>query len=500
MKIKSSFTTQVIPFFTQKKVLVVASVLVLLVVLAVLYLGQFMSNTQRIYFTEDGFKPNEITIQKGSVVIFKNKSDDAFWPASNVHPTHSAYPDFDPKKPIASGGSWSFTFTESGIYRFHDHINSNFEGVITVTDTKGSVAKLNCSEEKNVQCWESLILNTLKVDGIEAAFQVLINLSETEPLFTKDCHGYAHLIGEEAYNLYVANENFELTPATALCGYGFYHGFMETMLLTTGDIQEARDFCEMADQKLAGQASAAATACYHGTGHGAVDGSDPTAWGDVEAMMEPGFTLCTALAQTDLQLYLCNTGVFNATEVISHDPKYKIEYIHEDPFAVCNAQSLDRREACYSNMIPLLITKFSNDVDAMLEYTNERMIDNEKPAIDGHTINELVTIGIMFEFMRLYGTDPDYAQNGIELCRRQNEDDHLACVEGLSGGHIKYGPPGKGYIKNIEFCKLELLTEEERDSCYKYLLSRLSSNYSLEKTQEICQMIDVQYAKRYCMY
>jgi hypothetical protein len=100
----------------------------------------------------------------------------------------------------------------------------------------GSRVTVNCDTERNTQCWEKLMLETLEKEGVESALNSIVYLSETEPLFLNDCHAYSHLIGEKAYRLYVEEDNFELTPATALCGYGFYHGFMETLLLTTGNI------------------------------------------------------------------------------------------------------------------------------------------------------------------------------------------------------------------------------------------------------------------------
>lgn len=453
-----------------------------------------------IVLKEDGFYPDSITIEEGDTVTFTTTIDSPFWPASNVHPTHTAYPDFDPKRPVAKDDTWSFTFTEAGVYKFHDHINALFEGVVYVGKKKDVSKIVDCENDANVQCWERLMLQTLEEEGVEAAFSILVDLSETEPAFTRDCHGYGHLIGEGAYDLYVANEKFELTPATALCGYGFYHGFMETLLLTTGNIQEARNFCAMADQELTGQRRAVSSACYHGTGHGAVDGSDPTTWGDIDAMMEPGFRLCDALAENELQLYLCDTGVFNAIEILSRDPKYKINYIHDEPFALCNQQPLERREACYSNMLPLLLWKFNDDFEQILAYTQENMIDNQEPAVGGHTIEELVTIGAMFEFIRVYGHNSDYAERGVEICRKQNKTIHAACIEGLSGGHMKYGPPEREYIKNLTFCASNFLTEEERDSCYRYPLKRLMRQYSVEQSREICRMVDVQYAKKYCAY
>lgn len=477
---------------------------IFLLCIALLFIGSialyvFISQSQHtIVLTQNGFQPSELTIVVGDTVTFKNKTGKAFWPASDTHPTHTAYPDFDPKKPVEANDTWSFTFTESGVYGFHDHLYSTYEGTIYVQDKKGEVAEIDCTTERSPQCWEQAILTTLEEKGVKAAFDKMVYFSNNEDLFTDDCHGYAHLIGEEAYSLYEADKNFELTPATALCGYGFYHGFMETLLLTTGNIQEARDFCEMADKKLAGQASAASTACYHGTGHGAVDGSDPTAWGDIDAMMEPGFRLCDQLAETELQLYLCNTGVFNAIEVISRDPKYGIADLADDPFAMCNRQPLERREACYSNMLPILLGNYNNDFEAVYAYVNENMIDNDVIAIDGHTINGLVTLGIAFEFIRLHGSDDDYIEKGVALCRNQPEEDHLPCIEGLSGGHIKYGPPGTEYVKNLVFCSDSILTEEERDSCYEYVLPRLYGRYDTPTVQKICSQVAVEYRDKYC--
>jgi hypothetical protein len=273
---------------------------------------------------------------------------------------------------------------------------------------------------------------------------------------------------------------------------------METMLLTTGDINEARAFCELVDEKLRGQASAAATACYHGSGHGAIDGSDPTTWGDIDAMMEPGFTLCEMLAKNELERYLCDTGVFNAIEILSADPKYGLTEFRKNPFAMCNTQPLFRREGCYANMMPIIFQNENDDFQAVLDYTNEHMIDHDAVAIDGNTVNDLTTIGIMFEYIRMYGQTENYMEEGIAFCRAQNEDDRLPCIAGLSGGHAKYGEPGKEYVKNLELCALSVLSAEEKDSCYGYALPRLSSRYNQADTEFICSQVPVEYRNKYC--
>ena len=458
----------------------------------------FFQKNVDIVLTNNGFFPKTLTITEGETVTFSSETGDAFWPASNAHPTHTNYPDFDPQKPIEPNETWLYTFTQAGTYGFHDHVKSIFDGEIIVLNEDGTRVVTDCSKEKTQQCWEKRIFETLKIDGVKAAFDTIVTLSDTEPGFANDCHGLSHLIGEKAYAQYVAQENFELTSATALCGYGFYHGFMETMLLATGDIDEARAFCELVDQKLRGQASAASTACYHGTGHGAIDGSDPTAWGDIDAMMEPGFKICGKLAQNELQTYLCDTGVFNAIEILSADPKYGITEFRNDPFVMCNKQPVSRREGCYANMMPIVFANLHNDFQAIVDYVNSRMIDSEVIAIDGNTVNDLTIIGIMFEYIRLHGKEEDHMENGIIFCRAQNEDDRLACIAGLSGGYIKYGEPGKEYVKNLEFCAHPQLTNLEQNSCYAYTLPRMSNRYNPKDTQMICNQVPVQYKNIYC--
>lgn len=85
-----------------------------------------------ISMTEDGFFPSTINIKQGETVVFKNDGAQDHWPASAIHPTHLVYPEFDSKKSVASGDSWSFAFTKKGSWRYHDHLNPTFTGTINV--------------------------------------------------------------------------------------------------------------------------------------------------------------------------------------------------------------------------------------------------------------------------------------------------------------------------------------------------------------------------------
>jgi plastocyanin len=87
-----------------------------------------------IRMTPAGFEPSKITVPLGTTVAFINEDERDRWPASNIHPTHGIYPEFDPLEGIPPGESWSFTFDKPGIWRMHDHLYPQFTGAITVEE------------------------------------------------------------------------------------------------------------------------------------------------------------------------------------------------------------------------------------------------------------------------------------------------------------------------------------------------------------------------------
>ena len=86
-----------------------------------------------VTYTSSCFTPSSITIQNGDIVTFKNNSNKNMWPASDPHPSHSAYPEFDPGQDIAPGSTWSFTFNKSGSWGYHDHNKPSCHGTVTVS-------------------------------------------------------------------------------------------------------------------------------------------------------------------------------------------------------------------------------------------------------------------------------------------------------------------------------------------------------------------------------
>ena len=56
----------------------------------------------------------------------------SMWIASSPHPAHTDYPEFDAKRGIAPGETYEFTFTKTGSWKYHNHVNLGKYGTIVV--------------------------------------------------------------------------------------------------------------------------------------------------------------------------------------------------------------------------------------------------------------------------------------------------------------------------------------------------------------------------------
>ena len=118
-----------------KKFLLIGLIIIpVLLILANILPTQNAGVSVTVLMKKDSFDPETITIKKGTTVEFKNVDTLDKWPASNIHPTHTIYPEFDPLQPINPGSSWSFTFNKVGKWSDHDHLDPSIRGTIIVTE------------------------------------------------------------------------------------------------------------------------------------------------------------------------------------------------------------------------------------------------------------------------------------------------------------------------------------------------------------------------------
>lgn len=272
------------------------------------------SNTTIIYMHDDGFEPENITVEHGTAVTFKNVSETkSFWPASNVHPTHAGYPGsgiekcesdaraliFDACGAVLPGESYTFQFDEPGEWRYHDHIDDTISGTITVEgyDADSFRERLRnwfTARAEDIglffdrfilivcpQC-EQRMLDAITTEGIRfdeakarrlvalfGADKVMAALVDASPHVSfesgtrEQCHAAAHIVGRAAYQVYGGDVFGRAIDAR--CQYGFLHGSIESMLAHyNGDtlVPSFNARClEQVDLNARAQ-------CQHALGHG----------------------------------------------------------------------------------------------------------------------------------------------------------------------------------------------------------------------------------------
>lgn len=116
----------------KKSIFIIAIMFGIIGLLSVYFLNQNRVS-KVVVMKGNTFEPAKFSVKKGTRVIFKNQSTKSPWPASDYHPTHGIYPEFDSLKGVELGGEWAFVFDKVGRWRFHDHLNPVARGTITVT-------------------------------------------------------------------------------------------------------------------------------------------------------------------------------------------------------------------------------------------------------------------------------------------------------------------------------------------------------------------------------
>ena len=91
-----------------------------------------------VHVTDEGFEPCSVEIVSGETVVFENSGQRAHWPASDDHPMHTKYPEFDPLEPLEPETEWSFTLDKPGEWKYHDHQNPYLRGEIVVLEDPGA--------------------------------------------------------------------------------------------------------------------------------------------------------------------------------------------------------------------------------------------------------------------------------------------------------------------------------------------------------------------------
>lgn len=323
-----------------------------------------------INMTKNGFSPREITINKGESVIFLNNDTKNRWPASNIHPSHRIYPEFDPKTPVEVGKKWGFAFNRPGSWRFHDHLFPEYTGFINVSgassesvisllnNKKISMPSPNEKAERELDTinifliarGENEVREWLKKVGPKKIMEKLLKDAGGGSIY--DCHQESHIIGRISYEIYGAPV---FGQGSASCHSGFYHGAMEEFLSENGTANLAKKINEICDNF---NTSFGRFECLHGVGHGVM------AYEDYDLIAAND--LCGTLGDSFVKSS-CLGGVFMENIVIGQglgtSKGHTTKWLNNDPLFPCNKidQDYDVQYQCYQMQTSWMLTLYKYD-------------------------------------------------------------------------------------------------------------------------------------------
>lgn len=453
------------------------------------YFFSSLTPPHTIVLKDDGFHPRTLTVHQGETVTFISKRGKYFWPASDFHPTHALYPAFDPKQPIAPDASWSFTFTEPGVYPFHDHLAAFYFGIIKVTDAEGKVVDDCMTRGGQLQCWQNELFLTLAEKGVDATYAAVARLYQEEPSFASSCHSLAHNIGLASYQFYQGNKEFILSSKATSCAAGFYHGFMEGYIGATGDIKGAASVCDSVGERIGESSPDARLQCYHGIGHGAVETAVAStgSFGSEQGFIDSALALCEEAHTGKEERYRCASGVYNGIANFYINGAYGLSIEKQDPYLLCSRQKEAYKESCYGNMNSVAVWQNKDDLPGAMRTILQIPDEPYRAKALEYVVN-------------LYATNhigETVFTPVIDACRTLPKSYHRACISGYTQGLLEHGSPGIEYQHALQFCRTPELLESERDACYAEVLRNRSRWYGREQAQKICSEVSDE-ERTYC--
>ncbi len=452
--------------------------------------GYYIANSQSegnvITLTKNGFKPNEIEIKIGETVTFRNKTDKLFWPASDIHPYHLEYSDFDPKGPLPINGEWSFTFNRLGQWNFHDHISPNFTGSIIVKSSDG-LSGGACYDAANRECWSNMISSVLEAEGVDAAYLELKRIHDSNIEFAGDCHTYGHDIGLKAYNLY--GTDVELSEKTSWCNAGFYHGFMEGFIEDEADPKKIDEFCTYVGETLGAKFGLAEGHCRHGIGHGSLE----KLLYDNELISEKpidvvnkSMELCNATNNNREDMMLrCISGVYDTFRTWLYDAVTPpSQYLVENVLDFCVPYDKEYiKYACYIEM-PKIMSFLDNP-----EYKANIFDFRKEIHPDDWDKYGPLSMRVFATRFGKRGVKEKTFEEMVGFCRAADTDLQASCILGIFDGIQFAGTPGEEYKVSSAFCNYESLTNEEKNLCFFNFQEEVFYTYQSDRWPEICEYI-----------
>ena len=329
------------------------------------------------------------------------------------------------------------------------------------------------------QCWEEELENVLKAEGIDSAFDLVDYLFRSDSEFASDCHAYIHLVGEKGYQLFSQNRQIKLSSKASTCGYGFYHGFMETLLLAGEDVKKAGQFCDWAARQVGGKNDVAG-ACFHGVGHGLTENHDKKSWLNENELVDLPLSVCEEMTEDKYMINRCASGVFNVLAIKYNSASLPVNT--GDPLAYCKKLAKSYfKKPCYEEMNTMLRSISGNDFRKAAKFLEGLEYEYASGAIKS--------------LAGVFGMSYKDVSFDLQLqnCRQLPVSLQSPCISGFVGGLIEGQPSTTQETKALSFCNSPKLQDDERTNCYQEALRLLSLYLPQDRYQSVCRDLNEKY-------
>lgn len=438
-----------------------------------------------VSISNNHYQPNLTVAKVSDIIRFENNDQINHWPASNIHPTHDIYPEFDPKKPIKPGEGWGFEFKKEGLWRFHDHLDATLSGIILIKGDEDSADNeksinlyarissikdylyvsladfylsfsstgkdyLQSQDIKNlIELQKNTKLGVLvKKYGAEKVINKLFEDSEKGRKF--NCHTYSHAIGRISFSLFGKIALQEYIP---LCHSGYQHGVIAAFVKSEGEeglMQKLNDVCGSLTTNYA------KLTCYHGAGHGMMAFTS----NDL-----PGALKYCGEFDTKFKSSNCYVGAFMENigsqigDSLSTHPTIWLN--NDDPHFPCNKLPQEReiQENCYATQPTWMDFIFKGDMNKVL---------NECLKANDYIPNCFFGYG-----QEAAAVSVGNAKRVANLCNQvpKKGDYYNRCIQGAQGVLMDFwADKAENPVK--EFCSLMVNKTIQKD-CYGRLNKRL---------------------------
>lgn len=294
----------------------------------------------QIIYTNQGYSPSSLQVPLGARVSFVNNSDIPMWTASDPHPTHTDYPAFDAKADFLKGQSYTFVFTKTGTFGYHNHERSIDRGIIRVTDPANPLPNIDKTKEGQRAVRDKFL--AMFVPGDTSSIYKVMDAINADPVLANDCHDMAHDLGHRAYELYgfsgamTFNDPSRLsnTDTDDICAGGYMHGILEELFLHQPELaKNPEPICSGVPALNRGS-------CFHGVGHGLMFVN--------KRNVPASLAVCQSLSLT-ADAHRCYEGVWMEMfwGLTDHAGADSLGWTLQKPLAPCVAASLDQKPACF---------------------------------------------------------------------------------------------------------------------------------------------------------